>query len=170
MLTVVLCVAVLFKVFHVENVYFCTYFAFALGSRLTIAIRIDVQKDRAAAAFSGDIARLSRRATVSIKSCRFGTGKRYHSWRLSRPISTENNWRERAGMKDRLCHLTNDPSLPFICTLRYLISLYVSHASGTNKWRVFRLDSLRLQRRLAQSIHCDLSQILGLFIPGHLRQ
>jgi hypothetical protein len=40
MLTILLFVAVLFKVFHVENLYFYTYIAFALVSRLTIAIRI----------------------------------------------------------------------------------------------------------------------------------
>jgi hypothetical protein len=41
MLSVLLFVAVLFKVFHVENLHFCTYIASSLVSRLTIEIRID---------------------------------------------------------------------------------------------------------------------------------
>ena len=40
MLTVVLFVAVLFKVFYVENLVLCTDLAFVLVIRFTIAIRI----------------------------------------------------------------------------------------------------------------------------------
>ena len=59
MLTVVLFVAVLFKVSHVENLYFCTYIAFALVSRLIIAIRIDSLE----ASRSGSVYRRSSKVT-----------------------------------------------------------------------------------------------------------
>jgi len=51
MLTVLLFVAVLFKVSHVENLYFCSYLTFALVTRLTIAIRIGNATARSSAAF-----------------------------------------------------------------------------------------------------------------------
>ncbi len=51
MLTVLLFVAVLFKVFHVDNLFVGTYLAFVLLSRLTIAIRIGNAKARSSAVF-----------------------------------------------------------------------------------------------------------------------
>jgi hypothetical protein len=44
MLTVLLFVAVLLKLLHVDNLLFCTYLAFVLLSRLIIAIRLDNAK------------------------------------------------------------------------------------------------------------------------------
>jgi hypothetical protein len=51
MLTVLLLVAVLFKLFHVENPHSCSYLAFALVIRLTIAIRIGNATARSSAVF-----------------------------------------------------------------------------------------------------------------------
>jgi len=66
MLTVLLFVAVLFKVFHVENVLLCTYLAFVLLSRLTIAIRVGNAKARSSAVFIDGKSKHKRWASVSI--------------------------------------------------------------------------------------------------------
>jgi hypothetical protein len=42
----------------------------------------------------------------------------------------------------------------------------LSHSSGIHKYREFRLDSLRSERRLVEADHCDSSQPSAFSLPG----
>jgi hypothetical protein len=78
MLTVLLFVAVLFKVFHVENLCLCTYLALALVIRLTIAIRIESLEASLNSSVYKAYNKATRQIEAPIRHCSFRTGKTCH--------------------------------------------------------------------------------------------
>ena len=100
MLTVLLFVAVLFKVLYVENLVLCTYLTFALVIRLAIAIRIGSLEASLNSSVYKAYNKATRQIEASIRHCSFRTGKTCHLWGEVVVYKQEILDEKEVGMKD----------------------------------------------------------------------